>query len=156
MNVYTKLTKAELIEVLETTSQKNLDERSKDEKEIQRLNKEVQKLNGEINTLNGEFERLNGGVSISQDRIEQLKNESFEKQRSIHTLTETLKQKDEQIGFLENQLNGLSDLFNELYLGLKDQNSLLGVYSRNINNFQERIDVKIAKFNTPSEEKNKK
>lgn len=126
---YTKLTKQELIETIET------------------MEKDISKLKPENESLHLSNVSLEHQVNDSKTRVDQLRNESFEKQRKIAELEQNLNSKIENIKFLENQLNGLTDLFNEIYVGLKDQNALLGVYNRNINNFQERIDAKISKFN---------
>jgi hypothetical protein len=172
---YTKLTKAQIIEINEKLEEEILSLREGSESNKKLFDKEVVRLKGLLEKGEKEFTNLTLKKEELEERVNSLIEESFTKQRTISelndkiiqkdksiqelgnikdaTLKEIVQQKDEQIGFLSNQLNGLSDLFNEIFLGLKDQNALLGVYSRNINNFQERIDAKIAQFNTPPTEK---
>jgi hypothetical protein len=175
---YTKATKAEIIQLLsqkEFEFQETLKEK---DKEIAIKSEQLEKEKIKNSKL---FSQLDSNVhqkSIDElnEVIKQLREESFEKQRLISKLNsdkenkeyelnqritsllieskEAIKKSELESNALKIQLDGLTDIFNQLYVGLKDQNALFNVFTRNIQHFQERVDFKINSFNAINNKKN--
>lgn len=176
---YAKATKAEIIELLSQKEFEFQEALKEKDKEILIKSEQLEKEKNKNSKLLSQLDSSTHQQSIDElnQVIKQLREESFEKQRLINQanndkenkvyelnqkLNSLVVESKEAIGkheaesrALKIQLDGLTDIFNQLYVGLKDQNALFNVFTRNIQHFQERVDFKINSFNAINNKENK-
>ena len=123
MTDYTKLTKQELIQMLEQADINIIEELRLELADVKRTNEELR--NAEF-TRNEEKNKL-----IAQ----------------ITTLGNQVADEKQKVGFLEMKLNELANVFEAYANSFKDQVSLIGVLHRNAKSIEELLDSKIEKYN---------
>lgn len=125
MTDYTKLTKSELIKLIEESSADVVQSLRDQNLDLQRTNEELR---------NAEFSR---------------KNTEDNHHAVLNKVSEELRNEKEKVKFMEGKFDELAALFEELGNSFKDQISLLGVLHRNAKTVEQLFDMKLEKYNNP-------
>lgn len=120
---YTKLTKQDLIKLLEDSDVEVVESLKAKIKDLERTNEELRNMEY---TRIKEKEIIGGKLAKAEE--EQVENKG-------------------KIKFLEHKLNELAQLFETYVVSYKDQVSLIGVLHRNAKSIEELLDSKIESFN---------
>ena len=108
------------------------------ERELEKLNKELKALQKEV---------------TDRDNLKETNRTIIENEHTLRKEHRTLEAQHIEVTnkakYLEQQLNGLTDIFNEIYISLDEQNKLLEMFVKTNKYRKEHIDRVIQSFNTP-------